>query len=259
MGRLMKSLGLAVPLGIGAIAVLAGLMTGAYLIFGNTMDARLLRAEPDGLPERADLMPYAVAHGRSIFQSECASCHGREAKGNNAVGAPNLTDKDWLYGSGQVSDIERVVSYGIRAHNPKTWNMAVMPALASPNPGGEKGLQPLSPGDIGDVVEYIEQAGHHPYDPAAAARGYAIYSTRGACYDCHGSDAQGDAAIGAPNLTDDVWLYGDGSRASIFRSIAHGHQGICPAWFKILQPAAIREVAVYVHSLSHGRSPAQAR
>jgi len=238
-----------------AVVVLAGVL---MFVHRRHVEARLLRADPDGVPADVALDRFAVSRGAPIYRARCASCHGAEARGDAARGVPNLTDADWLYGTGQVSDIERVVSYGIRAHNPKTWNMAVMPALASPNPGGEKGLQPLSPGDIGDVVEFIEQAGHHPYDPAAAARGYAIYSTRGACYDCHGSDAQGDAAIGAPNLTDDVWLYGDGSRASIFRSIAHGHQGVCPAWFKVLRPAAIREVALYVYSLSHGRPPAKA-
>jgi len=240
-----------------ALAII--LLAVALFVRERHAEAGLLRVDPDAIPADAALQRFAVSRGAPIYRARCASCHGAEGRGDASRGIPNLTDKDWLYGSGQVSDIERVVSYGIRAHNPKTWNMAVMPALASANPGGEKGLQPLSPGDIRDVVEFLEQAGHHPFDPAAAARGSTIFNTRGACYDCHGSDAQGDAAIGAPHLTDSVWLYGDGSRASIFQSIAHGHQGICPAWFKILQPAAIREVAVYVHSLSHGRSPAQAR
>jgi len=251
MGRLMKSLGLAVPLGIGAIAVLAGLMTGAYLIFGNTMDARLLRAEPDGLPERADLMPYAVAHGRSIFQSECASCHGREAKGNNAVGAPNLTDKDWLYGFGRVSDILQTVRYGIRAQDPRGRNLADMPAFSHPEPYDREKLLPLSPNDVGDVTQFLLAQEKRPADAAAADRGQRIFDGRGGCWDCHGQDGGGDSEVGAPNLIDNIWLFGDGGRADIADSIENGRSGVCPAWVDRLPAASILEVALYVHALSH--------
>jgi len=236
------------------IALLAG-----WVVRERAIEARLLRADPDSIPADPSLNRFAISRGAPIFHARCASCHGDQGRGDPTRGAPNLTDQDWLYGSGEVSDIERVVDYGIRARNPKTWNMAVMPALATPNPGGEKGLQPLSPGDINDVIDYLMQVEHRPHDAAAAVRGGVIYSTRGACYDCHSADAQGDAAIGAPNLADHIWLYGDGSRASIYQSIAHGHQGVCPAWIKILRPAKIREVAVYVHSLSQGRPAAKVR
>jgi cytochrome c oxidase cbb3-type subunit 3 len=236
-------------IGLGAIAVIA-----ALVVRGQVVEAHLLRADPDAIAANASLNRFAIHHGAPIFRARCASCHGPQGRGDPSRGVPNLTDQDWLYGAGAVSDIERVVDYGIRAHTPKTWNMAVMPALATPNPGGEKGLKPLSPGDINDVIDFLMQVEHRPHDPAAAARGQVIYSTRGACYDCHSADAAGDSAIGAPNLADNIWLYGDGSRATIFQSIAHGHQGVCPAWIKVLSPAKIREVAVYVHSLSAGRA-----
>ncbi len=222
-------------------------------------EARLLRADPDTLAANAGLNRFAIRHGAPIFHARCASCHGDRGDGDPSRGVPNLTDQDWLYGEGEVSDIERVVDYGIRSHNPKGWNMAVMPALATPNPGGEKGLQPLSPGDIEDLVDYLLQVEQSPHDAAGSARGAVIYATRGACYDCHNADARGDAAIGAPNLADHIWLYGDGGRAAIYQSIALGHQGVCPAWIKTLSPAQIREVAVYVHSLSDGRSAAKVR
>jgi cytochrome c oxidase cbb3-type subunit 3 len=242
------------------LIVLAGIvLVMALFVRDKAVEARLLRADPDAIADDAGLNRFAIRRGAPIFHARCASCHGDHGEGDPNWGAPNLTDHDWLYGAGEVSDIERVVDYGIRAHNPKSWNLAVMPALATPNPGGEKGLQPLSPGDIDDVIDFLMQVEHRPHDPAAAARGGVIYSTSGACYDCHGLDAAGDAAIGAPNLTDRIWLYGDGSRAAIFQSIAHGRQGVCPAWIKTLSPAQIREVAVYAHSLSEGRAATKVR
>jgi len=247
------------PRGWRVILLAGAVLLAALFVRERGLEAHLLRADPDAIPANAGLNRFAISRGRPIFRARCASCHGDQGRGDPARGVPNLTDQDWLYGAGEVSDIERVVDYGIRARNPKTWNMAVMPALATPNPGGEKGLQPLSPGDINDVIDYLMQVEHRPHDAAAAARGGVIYSTRGACYDCHSADAKGDAAIGAPNLADPIWLYGDGSRASIYQSIAHGHQGVCPAWIKILRPAKIREVAVYVHSLSQGRPTAKVR
>jgi cytochrome c oxidase cbb3-type subunit 3 len=245
---------------IWRLIALAGVVgVAALFIRDRVAEARLLRADPQAIAAYPSLNRFALSHGAPIFQARCASCHGDHGQGDPTSGVPNLTDHDWLYGAGQVSDIERVVDYGIRAHNPKSWNLAVMPALATPDPGGEKGLQPLSPGDINDVIDFLMQVEHRAHDPAAAARGALIYSTRGACYDCHSGDAGGDAAIGAPNLADNIWLYGDASRAAIFQSIAHGRQGVCPAWIKILHPAQIREVAVYAHSLSQSRAAAKVR
>ena len=89
---------------------------------------------------------------------------------------------------------------------------------------------------------------------AAAERGRLIYAGRGACYDCHSPDARGDSAIGAPNLTDDIWLYG-GTREAIIDTLEHGRGGSCPAWSQRLAARAVRELAVYVHSLSRRAAP----
>jgi cbb3-type cytochrome c oxidase subunit III len=130
-----------------------------------------------------------------------------------------------------------------------------MPAYASARPSArEPQLQPLSPADIQDVTEYLLALGHRPHAEDAAARGREIYAGRGACYDCHSSDARGDGAIGAPNLTDAIWLYGDGRRADLVDSLEKGRRGACPAWGRQLGAKAVRELAVYVYTLSHRRA-----
>jgi cytochrome c oxidase cbb3-type subunit 3 len=232
------------------IAVVFGL---GLAIRAKALEGRMLRADPEAAAGDSTLMAFAAPRGKRVYQAHCAACHGARGQGDTARAVANLTDDDWLYGDGLVSDIEQVVEYGIRAHAPRTWNLAEMPAYATPVPTRTEKIPPLSPGDIRDVTELLMLIARRPADQTAAARGSAIFQNRGGCFDCHGNDARGDSAIGAPNLTDQIWLDGDGSREAITRSIAHGLHGTCPAWYARLRPAAIREVALYVYSLSHPR------
>ena len=230
----------------------------AWAIYTGHQDGRLVRADPDSLPAQTQLMSYAVGHGRGLYQSHCSSCHGAEGQGRHNLGAPNLTDKDYLYGDGEVSDIETVVLYGIRAPDSRTWRLADMPGFAKPVPyDREKAIKPLSPGDITDLIQFLHSIGGKTSEPAAATRGAAIFAGRGGCWDCHANDAKGDPAIGAPDLADDIWLYGDGSDKWIFQSIAEGRAGLCPGWSGRLSPVKIRELALYVYSLSHGSAQPQ--
>ena len=232
---------------IAGCAILAvGLVA---LILSNRQDARLLRTEPDAAFGEAGLSQYAIASGRRVFLSHCASCHGADAKGGNGV--PNLADSDWLYGSGRVGEIEQTVAYGIRSHNPKGWNLAVMPAYGAARPSMAYAIDPLSPGDIRDVTAFLDHSrGSAVMGASSISRGQAIYVGRGGCYDCHGGDARGDPAIGAPNLLDHVWLYGDGGWDSTFRSIAEGRRGVMPAFVDHLSALKIRQLALYIRSLS---------
>ncbi|HXA40554.1 MAG TPA: c-type cytochrome [Phenylobacterium sp.] len=238
---------------IGAAIVLA--WGAAGLVTSGRTEAQLVRGDPDAIPAQAPLMRFAVTHGAGVFKARCASCHGAEGKGSSARGVPDLTDADWLYGAGKVSDIEKVAYYGIRAHNPRSWNLAVMPAFARPVPAAGERLQPLGPGEIAAVTAYLQARGGQAADPAAAEAGRRIFAGKGGCYDCHANDARGDPAIGAPNLVDKVWLYGDGSRLAIFDSIAYGRQGMCPAWAGRLSALRLREVSLYVFALSHRPGP----
>jgi cytochrome c oxidase cbb3-type subunit III len=234
--------------GIGIVIAAAFLLRSAWL------EDRLLRADPNMIPSNPALFAFAVRHGASVFSDRCSGCHGTNGQGNPDIGAANLKDADWLYGEGRPDQIEKTVTYGVRAYNSKTWNLAVMPAFARDKPSRlNPDLHPLSPRDIRDLVELILSVEKRPYDSDARVRGKEIFRARGGCDDCHGFDAKGDPAIGAPNLTDAIWLRGNGSRGAIYKTIAHGLEGICPAWSGHLSPASIREVALYVYTLSHRR------
>jgi cytochrome c oxidase cbb3-type subunit 3 len=238
------------------LAVLAGLSLVAahYARDRGVLQARLLTTDPDGIAADHGLQRYAISIGRPAFQDHCASCHGRNLRGDTMRGIPNLADGDWLYGTGRVGEIERVILYGIRSGHPKAWNLASMPAFATPNPYQAYSIAPLTPHELGDVVAYVYGLRHPAADPAAAARGSHVFHKTGLCFDCHGEDARGDPAIGAPDLTDAVWLYGDGTPPSIATSIAHGLAGACPPWIGKLRPATIRAIAVYVNAAAGGRS-----
>jgi len=126
-----------------------------------------------------------------------------------------------------------------------------MPAYAHAVPSPGQPITPLAPGEITDLVEFLADLQGDSADRDAVTRGARLFDDRGGCYDCHGHDAAGDPAIGAPNLTDRIWLYGDGSREALTRDIADGREGTCPAWIERLSPAKIREVSLFVYSLSH--------
>jgi cytochrome c oxidase cbb3-type subunit 3 len=256
------------PLRATLAVVLASMAAMALLheINDRADRAALLRADPAALLTDSHLSPIAMRRGQAVYSQTCASCHGESGKGDRSKGIPNLTDRDYLYGQGGVAEIERIVLHGIRSGDARGWNISSMPAFARRPSEVEAGLGPLSPADVRDVTQFLlslqeRRVGEDPVEPLmpslrepaidgdAANRGRVIFMTRGACYDCHGADAKGDAAIGGPNLSDDIWLYGDGTAASIFRSIERGRAGVCPAFGKSLDPGDARAVAAFVAAM----------
>jgi cytochrome c oxidase cbb3-type subunit 3 len=243
---------------IAAAAGVVAALVGALVIRDGILASRLVVADPDSLPADVSLAAFGAARGAPLYRQHCQQCHGLGGSGDSRVGVPNLADGDWLYGSGQVSDIENVIEHGIRGHAPKTRNLAQMPAYARAHPSAtDLRIQSLSPVEIQDVTEFLLGFQRRADDASAALRGREIFLGRGACYDCHSPDGRGDSAIGAPNLTDRIWLYGDGSRDDIVDTLEHGRGGVCPAWSRDLTAKAIRELALYVYSLSHGHAAAE--
>lgn len=230
--------------------VLLMLVAAAMAAIERRDRGALLRADADRVLNDAGLAPRALATGRKVFLAHCAGCHGADGRGSTATGTPDLTDQDFLYGTGRVSEIESIVLHGIRSGDDKGWDLAWMPAYGQPVPYARDKLPALSPAEIEQLTSFVRVLnGALGEDPTAVSAGSILYEGHGGCWDCHGRDVQGDPAIGAPNLRDGKWLRGDGSRRDISRIIREGLHGVSPAFRGRLDPADARAVAIYVASL----------
>ncbi len=197
------------------------------------------------LPGKPELLAAAVEGGRSAFKVYCTTCHGSGAAGT--TGYPNLNDDDWLWG-GDLAAIQKTLQDGIRnPGNPDT-RQSLMPAF------GRDGI--LTPEQIQDVVAYVRVLSKQEAVSTAARRGAAQFATN--CAACHGPAGRGNRTIGAPDLTDRIWLYG-GDEAALTATVTNAHAGIMPAWARHLDPVTIKMLAAYVHSLGGGEpNPAPA-
>jgi cytochrome c oxidase cbb3-type subunit III len=185
-----------------------------------------------------DLSRFADAAGRAAFAENCAPCHGRGAQG--AVGYPNLRDDDWLWG-GKPDDILQTLRFGIRSDHKQTRTSQM------PRYGLDKLLDDKQ---IFDVAEYVLSISGGTMAKESAARGAVIFKEQ--CAACHGDDGKGKQDQGAPNLTDQIWLYGNNIDA-IVTSIRTGRGGVMPAWEGRLDPVTLKSLSAYVHSLGGGQ------
>ena len=154
--------------------------------------------------------PEANKVGQRLFLQNCSQCHGSDARGQNG-GFPNLTDNDWLYGGSGA----KIVTLG------------------------EQGIE--------EVVNYVLSLSGRDVDPQLAEAGQARFAV---CAACHGADGKGNQALGAPNLTDNIWLYG-GSHRAVTETLTYGRNGVMPSFKKTLGEDKIHVVAAYVYSLSN--------
>lgn len=175
----------------------------------------------------------ALNVGKRLFIQNCAQCHGSDARGS--IGFPNLTDNSWLYG-GDLTTIKTSIMYG---------RNGIMPP---------KGGLPIEDSELAGLAEYLVELSHsaydpkREYDPKLAAEGKASFMK--GCFACHGMDGKGNKLLGAPDLTDNVWLYG-GSRKQIIESIKYGRSGAMPAWKDVLGEEKVHVITAYVYSLSN--------
>ena len=181
--------------------------------------------------EQVGVDPKAREMGQRLFLNSCAQCHGSDAGGSK--GFPNLTDHDWLYG-GSPENIKTTITNG---------RAGVMPPF--PQLDGKQ---------IADVANYVRSLSGLPVDEMKKVRGEEVFKS--SCVACHGADAKGNIALGAPNLNDKTWLYGS-SEATIIETVTKGRMAMMPAQDKVLSPEKIQLLTAYVWGLSNNNQSAQ--
>ena len=186
-----------------------------------------------------ELLQFATAGGASTFKVYCEQCHGSGAQGG--PGYPNLNDDAWIWG-GTIEDIYTTLMHGVRYDQDEDTRISDMPAF------GRDEL--LERDQIVDVAWYVRQLSGQEYDEAAAERGAVVFEEQ--CGFCHGEAGEGMAEVGAPNLSDAIWLYG-GTHADIVAQVSSPRQGVMPAWSSRLGETTVKQLAVYVHGLGGGQ------
>lgn len=203
------------------------------------MVAKLEAASLANIEKDPTLFAFATAQGRAAFGNNCAPCHG--IGGGGAKGYPNLNDNDWLWG-GSLDQIYQTISFGIRSGNPKAHESTMVGF-------GKDGV--LKRSEIVTVARYVRSLSGLPV-PAGTdlSAGKKLFADN--CAACHGDEAKGNPEIGAPNLADRIWLYGP-DETTIVEVITNGKNGVMPAWADRLDPATLKALTVYVHSLGGGQ------
>ncbi|WP_375255483.1 cytochrome-c oxidase, cbb3-type subunit III [Yoonia sp.] len=200
------------------------------------ISAQLASVDLNTLSENPDLLRFANSAGAAVFRNSCSQCHGSGAAG--AVGYPNLLDDDWLWG-GDFDAIEYTIRHGIR--NEEDWDARYSEMTAFDDIYSNE--------EVDQVVQYVRLISGQGYDPALAEAGTELFAN--SCAACHGDNGAGNYDLGAPNLTDAIWLYG-GDTESIEETVRYARFGVMPPWGERLSEAEIKAVTAYVHQLGGG-------
>ncbi|MCU0883530.1 MAG: cytochrome-c oxidase, cbb3-type subunit III [Beijerinckiaceae bacterium] len=206
----------------------------------NAQAAGLADATFEQIKANPDLNRIALARGKAAFGDNCMGCHG--AGGMGFVGYPNLADDDWIWG-GKPEQIQQTILHGIRWDQNTETRVGNMPAF------GRTGM--LKRDEIAESVEYVRSlAGLDVEKTANLAKGKEVFAAN--CASCHGDEGKGNQELGAPSLTDAIWLYGN-SRAAMTEGLVNGRAGAMPAWSGRLDAVTIKALTVYVGSLGGGQ------
>lgn len=200
--------------------------------------AALAAIPVDRMEADPKLLQAAVEGGRAAFKVHCIQCHGSGAAGSK--GYPNLNDDDWLWG-GDLQAIHYTLTHGVRNPDHKETRFSQMPAF--------DGV--LNPGEIDAVVAHVRTISGQQKPNAASVKGGTLFATN--CVVCHGPDGKGLREFGAPNLTDQIWLYG-GDKDTLRATITKSRYGVMPRWNNRLDPVTIKMLAAFVHSLGGGEA-----
>jgi cytochrome c oxidase cbb3-type subunit III len=202
------------------------------------MNTRLAATALGDIKSDQALADFAYAQGRSVFRENCGPCHG--AGGGGAKGYPNLNDNDWLWG-GTLEQIQQTIEFGVRSGDAKG-HESQMPAF------GRDGM--LKRDEIVIVANYVRSiANLSTRASASLAAGKKLFADN--CAVCHGDEGKGNKELGAPNLTDGIWLFGS-DEAALIEVITNSRGGVMPAWAGRLDPVTIKALAYYVHTLGGG-------
>ncbi|MBA4178425.1 MAG: cytochrome-c oxidase, cbb3-type subunit III [Leptothrix sp. (in: Bacteria)] len=178
-------------------------------------------------PEQLGGDAAATGIGQRLFLNNCAQCHGSDGRGSGGKGFPNLADGDWL-GAGTHDYVKGVIADG------RTGNMPPMAAAVG------------TAEDVKNVAQYVLSLAGSPHNSVGAQLGKAKFAT---CAGCHGPEGKGNPALGAPNLTDKIWLHGWGEQA-IVDIVTKGKQNVMPAQGRLLTPEQVHVLSAYVLNLS---------
>jgi len=182
------------------------------------------------------LRTFATAAGGAAFKVNCVQCHGSGAAGS--PGYPNLNDDEWLWG-GKPTDIQTTITHGIRFASDADTRFSEMP------PFGDV----LDKPQIASVTAYVMSLSGEASNPSLVEGGKTLFTEN--CAACHGDDGKGNRELGAPNLTDAIWLRGS-TEAAIAAQVAMPRHGMMPGWVGRLGETTVKELTVYVHSLGGG-------
>lgn len=210
-------------------------ITALHAMRGPMMQ-QLASASTADIAASPQLIDFARAQGRVAFADNCAPCHG--SGGGGAKGYPNLNDDDWLWG-GKLADIEQTIRFGIRGghDNGRQGNMPPFKDV-------------LKPAEMSAVADYARSLSGLPTEAGADLKaGQKVFADN--CAVCHGDAGKGNREVGAPNLTDKIWLYGS-DKTTIVQGLQNGRGGVMPVWEGRLSEPVIKALAVYVYGFGGG-------